>query len=60
MEAKIVTYILAFCLLAFVAGCQRVQEPWVRGPEQLKEERFRTAQAQMELRDRLIRVQTDR
>ena len=60
MQTKIVTYIMAFCILVFAAGCQRVQEPWVRGPEQLKEERFRTSQERMELRYRLIQVQTDR
>jgi hypothetical protein len=47
-------------LLILSAGCEHIHEPWVPGRDQLKQERSRPDQAQMELRHRLLEVQTDR
>lgn len=47
-------------LLLLPAGCERIHEPWVRSREQLAEERARPDAAQVELRNRLLAVQTDR
>jgi len=52
--------ILAAVLLAMTAGCDHISEPWVRRPDQLEQERARPAQAGLELRNRLLAVQTDR
>lgn len=60
MVKKHIATVLACILLVLAAGCERIQEPWVRGPAQLEQERFRSDQAQMELRHRLLGVQTDR
>ncbi len=57
---KIIAAALAAGLLALAAGCQRVQDPWVRGPNRLEQERSRSDQAQMALRHRFTSVQTDR
>jgi hypothetical protein len=52
---------IAICgLLVLAAGCQRIQEPWVRGPDRLEQERARPAPVQAELRHRFLAVQTDR
>ena len=61
MKKKIVMCLLPFWAAALLGGgCQRIQEPWIRSPDQLKEERLRTEQARMELRHRFVRVQSDR
>jgi hypothetical protein len=60
MVKKNLLYTLAFCLLLSIVGCEYIHEPWVRSPDQLEKERSRPDQAQMELRDRLRAVQTDR
>ncbi len=61
MKNKIVICLLAFWVPAFFGGgCQRIHEPWIRSPDQLKEERLRTEQVRMELRQRFVRVQADR
>lgn len=59
-------YIPKFILLIIVAswmvtsGCTRIQEPWVQNDEPLKQERFRSAEQQKELRERLAETQRDR
>lgn len=60
MVKKHILCALACGLLLSAAGCEHIHEPWVRNPEQLKQERSRPDQAQMELRDRLRAGQTDR
>ena len=60
MVKKYLLYALAFGLLLSTVGCEYIHEPWVRSPDQLEKERSRPDQAQMELRDRLRAVQTDR
>lgn len=51
--------VLAVSLLA-LAGCSRVQEPWVPSKSYLQNERDRTADEQQQLRERLLYNQTDR
>lgn len=42
-------------------GCEsNMDDPWVSGPDVLKQERMRDADLQKELRERLAQVQTDR
>jgi hypothetical protein len=55
-----IAIILACILLLLAAGCERIQEPWVRDQDQLERERSRSNRAQMDLRHRLLEVQTDR
>jgi hypothetical protein len=56
-----IRYILAaLLLLAAAGGCSQVQEPWVTGEHQLKQERARSAEAQEILVHRLRMGQADR
>ena len=41
-------------------GCDPIQEPWLRSPDQLEAERARPPEAQVALQHRLRAVQTDR
>ncbi len=44
-----------------IAGCEgNMQEPWVSSPEQLREERARSEEQSVQLRERMALVQTDR
>ena len=52
--------ILTVVALLLAAGCSPVNEPWVRGDDQLKQERARSAEAFVELRERLAYTQNDR
>lgn len=56
----IIPVALIFAGLLLISGCQRIQEPWVRGDNQLQQERARSDAVRQELRHRLLRVQTDR
>jgi hypothetical protein len=60
MKKKLIACALACGLLLLSAGCKRIQEPWVRSPEQLAQERSRPAAVRMELRCRFLGIQTDR
>jgi hypothetical protein len=60
MMKKQIVYAFAWSLLILSAACEHIHEPWVPGRDQLKQERSRPDQAQMELRHRLLEVQTDR
>jgi hypothetical protein len=56
-----IRYILVIMLLTAVAGgCSPVQEPWVTGADQLKQERARSAEDQQVLVHRLWMGQDDR
>jgi hypothetical protein len=55
------TGVLAIALVMALAGCDaRVNEPWVAGDEDLKEERARAADTTRGLRERLLTTQIDR
>jgi len=60
MAINRILYILCALVSLMTAGCERVHEPWVESPSQLRQERARPEQAAVELRHRLFRVQTDR
>jgi hypothetical protein len=47
-------------LLLVLAGCDWIGDPWVSGPEQLADERNRSAEMTDQLIDRAERGQTDR
>ena len=57
---RIIATVLAAGLLMGPAGCEHISEPWVRQPDQLQQERARPPQARLELKNRLLAVQTDR
>jgi hypothetical protein len=59
-RGRILASLLAGGLLVWAVGCDHISEPWVRQPDQLQQERARTPQASLELKNRLRAVQTDR
>lgn len=46
--------------LAALAGCSKVQEPWVPSKDYLKAERERSPEEQQQLRERALYNQVDR
>jgi len=53
------TLILSCFVAAMIAGCAKIEEPWVPG-NQLSKERNRSSQESRELQERMTLVQTDR
>ncbi len=51
---------LCLAVGAAVAGCSRIQEPWVSAPKELQQERQRTPEMAKTLRERARRVQAER
>ena len=54
------TFLVAVVVMLGVAGCGRIEEPWVSSDKDLKQQRERTATKAEQLRDRLISTQADR
>ena len=54
MRDKLVHVLLVACGLVILAGCAKVEEPWVPSENQLKQERTRTPEQQAALRHRLL------
>ena len=57
---KIFFAMFLFLLPAFGTACNTIHEPWTTSPDQLANERMRSAEARQELRHRFLYVQTDR
>jgi hypothetical protein len=55
-----VIILCAMLMLSSVAGCTRIEEPWVRDPGQLKQERSVSQAHERELRLRAALYQRDR
>lgn len=51
-------FVIAIGLIVFTS-CSKIQEPWVSSDDQLKQERSRSMEQQMQLRSRLILNQVD-
>lgn len=62
MRSKTTAKAIVACALGlvFLAGCQRVEEPWVNNKPQWKQERFKTNLPDAQLRHRLEYSQVDR
>ncbi len=51
-------FVVAIGLIA-LTSCSKIQEPWVSSDTQLKQERSRSVEQQMQLRNRLVFNQVD-
>lgn len=60
MKAITTGFIVLAVGLLGLAGCSKVQEPWVPSKSYLQDERSRTGEEQQQLRERLLYNQTDR
>jgi len=60
MMCKQFIVITTVVLMLGIAGCERIEEPWVSSDEDLKQQRIRTTLQAEHLRDRLITTQVDR
>ena len=54
MRDKLAYLLLVAFGLVLLAGCAKVEEPWVPSDSQLKQERMRTPEQQAALRHRLL------
>jgi hypothetical protein len=52
--------VLFFAVVALAAGCDRIEEPWLRHPDQYENEQVLAEEVNQALDLRLHRVQTDR
>ena len=59
-KTKAIGILCAALLIVAVAGCSRVNEPWVPNKNTLQKERARPAALEQELRGRLANNQVDR
>jgi hypothetical protein len=60
MSVKGIVVLCAILMLSSVAGCARIEEPWVSGPGQLKQERSISPEQEKGLRERAALYQRDR
>lgn len=60
MGNQLFIVITTVVLMFTFAGCERIEEPWISGDEDLKQQRTRTMLQAENLRERLIYTQADR
>ncbi|MFQ5755083.1 MAG: hypothetical protein ACE5H7_03205 [Acidiferrobacterales bacterium] len=54
MKSRLVCLSLAASGMIALANCAKIEEPWVRSKDQLKDERSRSVEQQQALRQRLF------
>lgn len=59
MSSRLTSLFLIAIGVIACTSCSKIQEPWVSGDDQLKEERSRSVEQQMQLRLRLSLNQVD-
>jgi hypothetical protein len=60
MSVKGIVVLCAVLMLPSLAGCARIEEPWVRDADQLKQERSVSPEQERRLRLRAALYQRDR
>ncbi len=54
MKSRLICLSLAAIGMIALANCAKIEEPWVRGEDQLKDERSRSVEEQQALRQRFF------
>jgi hypothetical protein len=54
MKSRLICLSLAAVGMVALANCAKIEEPWVRSEDQLKDERSRSVEEQQALRQRLF------